>query len=647
MLHVLLLEDAQFDIELIETTLKNGGIECELVCVETQKAFLEALKTTNFELILADYSLPAFDGFSALEIAKATCPDVPFILVSGVIGEESAIEALKQGATDYILKQRLGRLVPSVQRALQESRERRDRQRAEEILQQTDNMLRAVVNASPIAIITLNADGRVMTWNPAAKEIYGWDAEEIIDQQLPVISLDEQEIFERNFHSALHDQIVNNLEMQHHTKKGTAINISISLAPLHNAQNQPYAVVVTAIDITKRKQIEAERFSLLQREQAARAHAEAASRLKDEFLAVLSHELRTPLNAILGWIKLLRKGHLEQATVNRALEVIDRNTAFQVQMIEELLDLSRIIQGKLKLEIHPVNLASIVEATAETLRPAAEAKSVKVQLSLDDSNLSMIPGNANRLQQVCWNLLSNAIKFTPSGGQVTVRLQKVDAYAQLQVADTGIGISADFLPHVFEYFRQADASTTRSTGGLGLGLTISRHLVEMHGGTINAASLGEGQGAIFTVMLPLQSTQPKIEQAQAPLDSASELLGIKAIVVDDQVDTRELIVFVLEQQGAKVVSASSVSEALEKLTQYKPDILITDISMPNQDGYTLLQKARNLLQKQGSDVPALAITAYAREEDRQQAISAGFQMHLAKPIDPLELVKAVVKIIRN
>ncbi|OUL18896.1 hybrid sensor histidine kinase/response regulator [Nostoc sp. RF31YmG] len=646
MLHILLLEDAQFDIELIQTTLKNGGIECVLVCVETQEEFLEALKTTNFELILADYSLPAFDGFSALEIAKATCPDIPFILVSGVIGEESAIEALKQGATDYILKQRLGRLVPSVQRALQESRERRDRQRAEQILRQTDDMLRAVVNASPIAIITLHVDGRVMTWNPAAQEIYGWDAKEIIDRRLPLVSGDEQEIFERNFQRALHNETVNNLEIQQHHKKGAVVDISLSLAPVYDAQNQPYAVVMTAVDITKRKQIEAERISLLKREQTARANAEAASRLKDEFLAVLSHELRTPLNAILGWIKLLRKGHLDQATVNRALEVIDRNTTFQAQMIEELLDLSRIIQGKLKLEIHPVNLVSVVEATAETLRPAAEAKSVEVQLILDH-NLGMIAGNANRLQQICWNLLSNAIKFTPKGGQVIVRSQKVDSYAQLQVADTGIGISADFLPHVFEYFRQADASTTRSTGGLGLGLAVSRYLVEMHGGTLEVTSPGEGQGATFTVMLPFRSAQAQIEQTQAPLDFTCELRGIKAIVVDAQTDSRELIVFVLEQQGAEVISAASASEALEKLTQYKPDILITDISMPNEDGSTLLEKVRTLLQKQGANLPALAITAHAGAEDRQQAISAGFQLHLAKPIDPSELVKAVLSLTLN
>ncbi|OUL19226.1 hybrid sensor histidine kinase/response regulator [Nostoc sp. T09] len=646
MLHVLLLEDAQFDIELIQTSLKNGGIECVLVCVETQEEFLEALKTTNFELILADYSLPAFDGFSALEIAKATCPDVPFILVSGVIGEESAIEALKQGATDYILKQRLGRLVPSVQRALKESRERRDRQRAEQILRQTDDMLRAVVNASPIAIITLHVDGRVMTWNPAAQEIYGWDAKEIIDRRLPLVSEDEQEIFERTFQRALHNETVNNLEIQQHHKKGAVVDISLSLAPVYDAQNQPYAVVMTAVDITTRKQIEAERISLLKREQTARANAEAASRLKDEFLAVLSHELRTPLNAILGWIRLLRKGHLDQATVNRALEVIDRNTTFQVQMIEDLLDLSRIIQGKLKWEIHPVNLLSVVEATAETLRPAAEAKSVKVQFVLD-RNLGMIPGNANRLQQICWNLLSNAIKFTPKGGQVIVRLQKVDSYAQLQVADTGIGISADFLPHVFEYFRQADASTTRSTGGLGLGLAVSRYLVEMHGGTLEVTSPGEGQGATFTVMLPFRSAQMQIEPTPAPLDFTGELRGIKAIVIDDQTDSRELIAFVLEQQGAEVISAGSASEALEKLAQYKPDILITDISMPDEDGYTLLEKVRTLLQKQGANLPALAITAYARAEDQQQAISAGFQQHLAKPIDPSELVKAVLSLTLN
>lgn len=644
MLQILLLEDDPVDVELIQTTLKNGGIEANLICVTRRSDFSEILKTQLPDLILSDYVLPSFDGIAALKIAQEFCPQVPFIIVSGMLGEELAIETLKQGATDYVLKQRLERLVPSAKRALRESQERLERLRVEEALRQKDDLLQAIVDASPVAIITLNPQKKVITWNIASERIYGWQPHEAIDQPLPIIPLDQQDQFDRLFQQALQNHTLTNYEFQHRGKNQDLIEISVSLAPLHNAQGNVCGVVMTAIDITTRKRIEAERFNLLKREQTARAEAEAANRVKDEFLAVLSHELRTPLNSILGWITLIQRGKLNKVTFDQALEVIERNASLQTQLIEDLLDISRISRGKLSLSIDSVNLIELMQTTAETLRPASDAKSISMELFLD-SSIGIITGDANRLQQIFWNLFSNAIKFTSPNGSVTVRLNKTeDSYAKIQVIDSGIGIEPNFLPYVFEYFRQADASTTRSQGGLGLGLAISRHLVELHGGTIDVESQGKGKGTTFTVMLPIQVMQSDGEQPDKLIDNGLSLQDVKIMVVEDQADARELIRLILEQQGAQVIEASSSKQALEIIKESIPDVLISDIGMPDEDGYSFLKKLRSLPQDQGGNVPALALTAYTKEEDRQQAIAAGFQMHLGKPLDITELLQAVFQL---
>ncbi|MEA5519176.1 response regulator [Limnoraphis robusta] len=644
MLQILLLEDDPVDVELIQTTLKSGGIEANLICVTRRSDFSEILKTQLPDLILSDYVLPSFDGIAALKIAQEFCPQVPFIMVSGMLGEERAIETLKQGATDYVLKQRLERLVPSAKRALRESQERLERLRVEETLRQTDDLLRAIVDASPVGIITLNPQKKVIAWNIASERIYGWQSQEVINQALPVIPPEEQNQFDRLFQQALQNHTLTNYEFQHLGKNKDLIEISVSLAPLHNAQGNVCGVVMTAIDITTRKRIEAERFNLLKREQTARAEAEAANRVKDEFLAVLSHELRTPLNSILGWITLIQRGKLNKVTFDQALEVIERNASLQTQLIEDLLDISRISRGKLSLSIDSVNLIELMQTTAETLRPAADAKSISMELFLD-SSVGIITGDANRLQQIFWNLFSNAIKFTPPNGSVTVRLKKTeDSYAKIQVIDSGIGIEPNFLPYVFEYFRQADASTTRSQGGLGLGLAISRHLVELHGGTIDVESQGKGKGTTFTVMLPIQVMQSDGDQPDKLIDNGLSLQDVKIMVVEDQADARELIRLILEQQGAQVIEASSSKQALEIIKESIPDVLISDIGMPDEDGYSFLKKVRSLPQDQGGNIPALALTAYTKEEDRQQAIAAGFQMHLGKPLDITELVQAVFQL---
>jgi CheY-like chemotaxis protein len=403
------------------------------------------------------------------------------------------------------------------------------------------------------------------------------------------------------------------------------------------------AAVVVFQDVTDRKQAEQEREQLLAREQAIRKEAQRANRIKDEFLAVLSHELRSPLNPILGWSRLLQTRQFDAARTTEALIRIERNAKLQAELIEDLLDVSRILQGKLSLNVARVELTSTLEAAVETVRLAAEAKSIQMHVQIEP-DVGQVWGDASRLQQVLWNLLSNAIKFTPQGGWVEIRLERKGSQAQITVSDTGKGIPADFLPYVFEHFRQADATTTRKFGGLGLGLAIVRHLVELHGGTVQAESPGEGQGATFTVrlpcLLPQSQTTPDSEQPKPYLD----LHDVEILVVDDDADTREFVAFLLEQYGARVRAVGSASEALTALTQALPDVLLSDIGMPDVDGYMLMQQVRTLPPEQGGQIPAIALTAYAGEINHQQAITAGFQSHLSKPVEPAELVDEITSL---
>jgi PAS domain S-box-containing protein len=384
-------------------------------------------------------------------------------------------------------------------------------------------------------------------------------------------------------------------------------------------------------------------------EQKARAEAETANRLKDEFLATVSHELRTPLHAILGWTGVLKGGKLDAGGAWRALETIERSAKAQQQIIEDILDVSRIITGKLRIEKAQVELPTVINAAVDSMRLAAEAKEVRLQTLLDyEANL--VFGDANRLQQVVWNLISNAIKFTPRGGQVMVVSGRTDSQVEIKVIDTGRGIKPEFLPYVFDRFRQEDSSSTRAYGGLGLGLAIVRHLVELHGGTVAADSQGEGQGATFTVRLPLAGANADKTAAMQSSETTAEggvserLAGLKVLVVDDEADTRDLVALMLKQDGAQVRAADSANEGLQALAEWKPDVIISDIGMPLEDGYTLIRKVRALPPEQGGHTPAAALTAYARREDRVKALAAGYQAHLPKPVEPEELVAVVASL---
>lgn len=853
-LQFLLLEDSELDTELIQATLQEGEFEFDLIWVQSQEQFIHQLQTRSVDLILSDYSLPDFDGISALTVAQQISPQVPFIFVSATLGEELAIETLKSGATDYVLKQRLGRLVPSVQRALRETQERQDRQRAEMALQEAEDQYRLLFEQSPVGVVLINCkDQSFLEFNTQVHQQLGYSRSEFAQLTLCQIEAREtpeeitahiQLVLQQGFaqfeaqhrtksgqlrdvlvtvqaikiggkqylHSiwqditerkqaevalqersdrlkllyeatsellstdqpiALLDDLFKNLSsqidlhcylnflvkpidgkseliltaysgiseaeaqaMQHldleQTMCGMAIEANHAVV-LHQVQDSlhPRTALIRALGITayagyplsarehllgalsfgsrtrthftpedldllqataNQVAVALERASLMTSLQQQTEQLMQANRIKDEFLAVLSHELRTPLNPILGWAKLLRSRTYDAETTERALETIERNAKIQTQLIEDLLDVSRILRGKLSLTVAPVNLEESIEAALETVHLAAEAKGIEVAFTKMPAALEDIPqhpaqpvpfvvlGDSNRLQQVLWNILSNAVKFTATGGKITVHLQQiVDAteaatgshlegqeeeidetneyrqfypgtYAQIEVTDTGKGIDSDFLPYVFDYFRQADGSTTRAFGGLGLGLAIVRHLVELHGGTIAATSAGAGQGSTFVVKIPLLKQGARAIQPASSrmlVHTSHPLRGVNVLVVDDEKDTLEFVTFLLEEAGATVTSTSSAQTALVALEQIKPDVLISDIGMPNEDGYFLLNQIRLLAAEQGGTIPAIALTAYAREEDSHRALSTGFQKHLAKPIEPDHLITAVVELVQR
>jgi PAS domain S-box-containing protein len=523
-----------------------------------------------------------------------------------------------------------------------------DRKRVEALLRQSESRFRLIVeSAKEYAIFTLDLNNVVTSWNAGAEHLLGYTETDIVGQSGRIIFTPEdqkQGRSEQELQIALtQGHSVN--ERWHVRRDGSRFWGSGLVMTLQDEAGNMQGLVKILQDKTAQRQTEAQREQLLQQEQAAREAAEQANRIKDEFLAVLSHELRSPLNPILGWAKLLRSGNLDTIKAAQALETIERNAKLQSELIEDLLDISRILRGKLNLNVSPINLAIIIRGAIETVRLAAEAKSIPVEANLDQ--VGQVSGDATRLQQVVWNLLSNAVKFTPPGGRVEVRLEQVDNQAQITVSDNGKGIPADFLPHVFDYFRQENSATTRQFGGLGLGLAIVRHLVELHGGTVAVESEGEGLGATFTVKLPVLKrqengeTERQGESHPLPHSSTPPLTGLQILVIDDEPDSRDFVAFVLEQAGATLITAPTATEGFVALTQSPPDVVVSDIGMPDMDGYMLMRQVRALPSEQGGRVKAIALTAYAGDFNQQQALQAGFQQHVSKPIEPEALVRAI------
>jgi PAS domain S-box-containing protein len=554
---------------------------------------------------------------------------------------------------------------------------RLERARAEAALKESEARYRLLAEAIPQLVWITDANGQNEYVNQRFCDYTGLTAEQMRGLKwLSILHPDDLEMTCDRWLAAVHSGQFYEIEYRFRRFDGSYRWFLGQGIPMKDEQGHIYKWFGTCTDIEPQKQLEQTRLRLLEQEQSAREQAETANRIKDEFLAVLSHELRSPLNPILGWSKLLRSGKLDATKTSLALETIERNAQLQVQLIDDLLDISRILRGKLTLTVAPIDLSFVISAALETVRLAAEAKSLQIQTILSPTVIT-VNGDAGRLQQVIWNLLSNAVKFTPQGGRVEVRLEQIErgraddwkggrgdtphypsthppiqSYAQITVTDTGKGIKPDFLPYVFEHFRQEDGATTRKFGGLGLGLAIARQIIEMHGGYISVDSPGEGQGATFTVHLPLALPSSQLPLPKPSLASSSDLSGIYILVVDDEPDSRDFAAFVLEQAGAIVTHVSSGIEALQAIEQFTPNLIVSDVGMPEMDGYMLLRHLRAHWQSlmgesSANQVPAIALTAYAGEFDRQQAIAAGFQMHLTKPIEPEELINAIVNLLKE
>ena len=512
-----------------------------------------------------------------------------------------------------------------------------------------EHFLSAIVDSSDDAIISKDLNGFITTWNRGAERIFGYASAEMVGKHVSLlIPKDRQEEEPMILEQLKRGERVDHFETKRVRKDGTVVEISLTISPVRNADGQIVGASKIARDITLQKSaIEA----------LARATEEAArqSRMKDEFLATLSHELRTPLQSILGWVQLLLAEDADPAETREGLRIIDRNAQSQQRIIEDLLDMNRILSGKVRLDVQRVELAPVLEAAMETVRPAANAKGIKMHAVLDELS-KPVSGDPQRLQQIFWNILSNAIKFTPRGGRVEVILQRVNSHFEVCVSDNGIGINEEFLPHVFDRFRQADASSTRSHSGLGLGLAIVKHLTELHGGTVFAKSPGAGRGSTFAVLLPVAAL--KDEQSPGFRSFSKELQGtaalplprldgISVLVVDDDGDSRDLIARALSKAGAVVTTAGSADECFARIDLAMPDLLVSDIGMPEKDGYTLIEEIRSRPSQRGGKIPAVALTAYTRVEDRIRALCAGFQILLPKPVDTLELVVTLATIAKQ
>lgn len=521
------------------------------------------------------------------------------------------------------------------------------RKRTEDSLRENEQMLRLATEGANLGMWYWDLQQDKLVWTEQCKALFGLPAETEMTYSIFLNALhpEDRELTDTAVNRCLQGEGDYDVEFRTLWPDGTLRWIAAKGNCLGDEADQATRMVGVALDITERKRTEVERQQLLQREQAARAEAERANRIKDEFLAVLSHELRSPLNPILGWANLLQKRSFDPAKTAEALATIERNAKLQTQLIDDLLDVARILRGKLKLEVALVDPVFVIEAAIDTVRAAAVAKQILLNPVLPE--IGQVSGDATRLQQIVWNLLTNAIKFTPTHGRVDIRLERVDDQVRIIVRDTGKGIRPEFLPHLFESFRQEDASTTRNHGGLGLGLAIVHYLVEAHGGSIWAFSEGEGKGATFTVQLPLLNAACPPSVLPDNTEDVPDLTGRRVLIVDDEPDACELMTTILREYGAEVLTMRSAPEVLENFAAFQPDVLVSDIGMPGMDGYMLLRELRQTMPEQAGQFPAIAVTAYAREEDRQKALENGFQQHIAKPINPQALVSSILQLTSN
>jgi signal transduction histidine kinase len=665
--NILLVDDQPGKLLSYETILAELGEN--LIRANSGNEALEQLLKLDIAVVLVDVCMPELDGFELASMIRnhPRFQKTSIILVSGVLVDDvNRLKGYGAGAVDYvsvpiipeILRAKVSvfadlfRKTEELQRLNRELEERVTARTAEiqasaARLRQSEERLRLVLTSSGIQGWTWDVrrdevTSVMPTGGPEQNRgsLADWLADVHPDDRSAVRAAFEGALASNDEYSAefrgLEDGAV-----RWFLGRGT---------PIRDASGEPLSIAGVNIDITERKHSEEERVQLLKNAQEARREAETANQLKDEFLATLSHELRTPLNAILGWAHLLGAGELDEANRNKAVETITRNAQLQTQLISDILDMSRITTGKLRLSLASVDLASVIQAAVDTVRPSAAAKAIQLEtrLAFDGEPLH---GDAARLQQVMWNLLSNAIKFTPKDGHVQVLVESVGPDVEITVQDDGPGIGTEFLPYIFDRFRQADSSSTRAHRGLGLGLSIVRHLVEMHGGSVRGTNRSDRSGAIFKFSLPRTVTiAVSADAAATPAETAApptmtpSLKDLRILIVDDQADAREVVATVLERYGAEARVAASASEAYAILERDRPDVLVADLEMPGEDGYALLAKVRALPPEQGGLTPAVALTAYATVQDRMKVLAAGFQVHVPKPIHPVELVTIVANL---
>jgi PAS domain S-box-containing protein len=531
-----------------------------------------------------------------------------------------------------------------VERVLETNRDLSERERAERAREESEARLRAVIETAADAIITIDERGVVGSFNAAAERMFGYLAGEVVGSNVSMLVPEhlwsEHDGYLARYLRTGERRVVGaGREVMGRRKDGEVFPLDLAVSESIVAGHRLFTGILR--DVSERRRLDAEREALLASERAARSEAERAARMRDEFVATVSHELRTPLNAILGWSTILRDGVRDPETLKRALAVIERNARAQAQLVEDLLDMSRILSGKLRFEVKHVDLAGVVENAVATVQPAAEAKGVRLVKGPLETRAA-VQGDPSRLEQVVINLLSNAIKFTPKGGAVSVSLGRAGSRAEIAVRDTGQGIDPELLPHVFDRYRQGDSSITRKHAGLGIGLALVKHIAEQHGGEVRAESAGEGKGATFVVSLPVAAARR--EEGPTPLDACASLDGVRVLVADDDADARDLVRRVLSDCGAEVTAVGSASEVVQELPRYRPDVLVSDIGMPEMDGYELMCAVRSLPPERGGKTPAVALTAFGRPEDRLRALRVGYQMHLAKPVDQAELLVVVANL---
>jgi signal transduction histidine kinase len=666
--NILLVDDQPSKLLTYETILSELGEN--LIKANSGKEALECLLKNEIAVVLVDVCMPELDGFELTSMIRnhPRFQKTAIILISGILVEDvDRLKGYVSGAVDYvsvpivpeILRAKVSvfadlfRKTEALERMNQELEERVEMRTVEIqasiiLLRESEERLRLALTAGGIQGWNWDLYKKELTWVKASDDSNP-EAQSVADF-LTSVHPDDRLVVQNAVDRVL--QGAGEYHAEFRTKHDGQENWWLGYGTIiRDSAGVPRSIAGINIDITSRKRAEEERAVLLMNAEAARQEAENANRLKDEFLATLSHELRTPLNAITGWAHMLRAGELDKATQIKAVDIINRNALLQARLISDLLDVSRIVSGNLRLDLGPVDLASVIQAAVDSLRPAAEAKNIQVDIT-QICEVKCRRGDPARLQQVVWNLLSNAIKFTPPGGRVQVRLEDFGSHVELTVEDDGVGIRPDFLPYIFEPFRQADSSSVRAHQGLGLGLSIVRRLLEMHGGYVQASNREDHSGAIFKAVLPVSGAvmEPQSKPSEPeetshadlhPLRPAPSLNGTKVLLVDDEPDAREVVAMILGQCGVKVTVATSVSEALEVFERERPDLIVADIEMPGEDGYCLLRRIRELPSQKTLPTPAIALTAYAGTQDRLKILNAGFSQHVPKPVQPPKLIEVV------